>query len=1219
AERIARGIARRKATAQREGEAWQGQRPSPAAQPAELPAPPSPPAEERKEAADTAKEEKSEEDSPASPAGPRVKLIERPQWAPLGAGKPALEATEETKGRLLGRHEHHKARAVSAPAGKARAAWAPPLLEAERADPPPQKQDREREEKPKARARGFSPVRESPPGASDSAIEESVDFGDVSDPDPEPVKDFKHKCKQALIASRTGQVQAPPPVARLRAGSAASSSLELEELVSQVQALTHGLSTQSEALRQSEAERQALRAALEASQAKTTELANAVAQLMLAQGQAAQRPNGPSATAAAGNRPSGIMHHMDVMKAVRTPQNLKDRDGWEKFVFQTETYSMPEVLEMSHKATDFLDPDEMSEDTLDRSRKLFAMLASWVQDCPAAAKLSRGIRQQNGFELWRLLFREFAPENHSKALIWRRTLLSPKFPAKEAEFSAALQEWEADLDRYESEYGPSKAIADEDKRAVVITEAPAALRQHLAMHAAVLNSYEAVRDAVVGYLQAKRVWSPSATYAGNTARKDAMDIGKVTAGPSASQIAPAPSAASSVRGAVRTVSKGTSSIRMLRVSEGKGDTKIPGEILAFHNQPGDLLVDTGACTSVRRPDAFKAAVDPTVVESLYSVDDSPLHACGEVRPHLTIGSGQSRQEAQIAFQVVEGITDNILSINRAIDDGASILFSPQDCYIQWPDGSKATFERKGRQFVLPYREKDWASRAHVRIAPVVDLEQEAVEAYAAAEHSSDDDELPAAEAEHPAEEEEAADGDLEEEALVPEAPGPLAAEAPPAPTAAERATHLPFQPWCELCVAGKSKEDPHRRRANADIGVEKTPVIQIDYLGRKGLEHGQYVLNNLTLWLNNLGHDKAVVQHDAENTIGAVAKAWQRHVGAAKLKIRAAPVRSHQSQGSVESANGFVAGQIRTLWADVQERYPELEPTHNVMPWLVKHAAWLISRYHVRGQDRCTPFKLVNGHDYAKPICHFGEVVMAKVPLAESKLARKWLKGIWLGKLEKDDSHVIGTTAGAIAVRSVRRLPSAQLCEAQPLIPDPSPAPPAPRAAGAAAATAWISRGPPRDSAPPGGNSWFFVPLLHAGAGALRSDAAAQWEAHPFFGHLWRGALLDFFCAPPIACEALLHVLQSQQDLARQDGRQLSLSEASLPRTIAAARSASRQRPTVFVLHGLPRAMERPQHLRHHLLGSSLPVTLGNQSNLSSQPAHATLARLLRKSPPASL
>ena len=47
--------------------------------------------------------------------------------------------------------------------------------------------------------------------------------------------------------------------------------------------------------------------------------------------------------------------------------------------------------------------------------------------------------------------------------MWRRALLSPKFPSKEADFSAALQEWEADLDKYESEYGSEKAIADEDK------------------------------------------------------------------------------------------------------------------------------------------------------------------------------------------------------------------------------------------------------------------------------------------------------------------------------------------------------------------------------------------------------------------------------------------------------------------------------------------------------------------------------------------------------------------------------------------------------------------------------------------------------------------------------------------------------------------------------------------------------------------------------------
>ena len=90
--------------------------------------------------------------------------------------------------------------------------------------------------------------------------------------------------------------------------------------------------------------------------------------------------------------------------------------------------------------------------------------------------------------------------------------------------------------------GSSKAISDEDKRGVVITEAPSALKQLLSMHLASLKTYLDVRDVVVSYLQAKRVWTPNATYAGSTARKDpnAMDIGKIG-------LAPSPHAVMSVR------------------------------------------------------------------------------------------------------------------------------------------------------------------------------------------------------------------------------------------------------------------------------------------------------------------------------------------------------------------------------------------------------------------------------------------------------------------------------------------------------------------------------------------------------------------------------------------------------------------------------------------------------------------------------------------------
>ena len=181
-----------------------------------------------------------------------------------------------------------------------------------------------------------------------------------------------------------------------------------------------------------------------------------------------------------------------MLKSVKQPQSLKDREQWERSTFQVETYlalineEFPTDLEEARKSTTFVDPVDMTDDCKARGRQLFAVLTSWTQELAVAVKIARGIREQNGFEFWRLLYRELAPDNHSKSLIWRRSLLSPKFPSKETEFSAALQEWEADLDRYEAEYGAQKAISDEDKRAVVLTEAPNALKQHLSMHIATL-------------------------------------------------------------------------------------------------------------------------------------------------------------------------------------------------------------------------------------------------------------------------------------------------------------------------------------------------------------------------------------------------------------------------------------------------------------------------------------------------------------------------------------------------------------------------------------------------------------------------------------------------------------------------------------------------------------------------------------------------------------
>ena len=165
-------------------------------------------------------------------------------------------------------------------------------------------------------------------------------------------------------------------------------------------------------------------------------------------------------------------------------------------------------LDAARKNTTFVDPAGMTDDCRSRGRQLFAMLNSWTQELTVATKIARGIREQNGWEFWRLLWRKLAPDNHSKNLVWRRALLSPKFPTKitkEADFSPALQEWEADLDKHEAEFGQAKAMSDEDKRAVVLKEAPTALKQNLSMHIGTLTTYQYVREVVVSYLQAKQV------------------------------------------------------------------------------------------------------------------------------------------------------------------------------------------------------------------------------------------------------------------------------------------------------------------------------------------------------------------------------------------------------------------------------------------------------------------------------------------------------------------------------------------------------------------------------------------------------------------------------------------------------------------------------------------------------------------------------------------
>jgi len=209
---------------------------------------------------------------------------------------------------------------------------------------------------------------------------------------------------------------------------------------------------------------------------------------------------------------------------------------------------------------------------------------------------------------------------------------------------------------------------------------------------------------------------------------------------------------------------------------------------------------------------------------------------GDPPYRLRLGE-QLQEEALVTFQVVEGITENIRSVNRALETGARAHFETNNCYIHPADGKKATFTQEGKQFLLPFEELSESARLKQPKVAVVDpADEEAVAAQEYAMHVDEDTEAVREYAEEE-EEEEAAETYVWAEELRREDAGLLAdleqdaeREDPPegkslpqhgSPSQDEiethRLTHLPYQPWCKECVGAKAKADHHKR----NNGVER--------------------------------------------------------------------------------------------------------------------------------------------------------------------------------------------------------------------------------------------------------------------------------------------------------------------------------------------------------------------------------------------------------------
>ena len=92
-----------------------------------------------------------------------------------------------------------------------------------------------------------------------------------------------------------------------------------------------------------------------------------------------------------------------------------------------------------------------------------------------------------------------------------------------------------------------------------------------------------------------------------------------------------------------------------------------------------------------------------------------------------------------------------------------------------------------------------------------------------------------------------------------------------------------------------------------------------------------------------------------------------------------------------------------------------------VWPWLIRHAAWLHSYFHVKYNGR-TCYEELYQTRYKNEVVAFGKSVVFMEPYPASRRKKQGKRrqkmdanmepGIWLGRAEESDEHLVGTSRG---------------------------------------------------------------------------------------------------------------------------------------------------------------------------------------------------------------
>ena len=354
-------------------------------------------------------------------------------------------------------------------------------------------------------------------------------------------------------------------------------------------------------------------------------------------------------------------------------------------------------------------------------------------------------------------------------------------------------------------------------------------------------------------------------------------------------------------------------------------------------------------------------------------------------------------------------------------------------------------------------------------------------------------------------------GDVPEEAPIRRPANP----ADPTPEERERhnCTHLPYRPWCPICVKARGREDSHYKRTK-EQKEKGIPKVCIDYAvtgenldmsderkmlcGRerwtqhtfahlvscKGLGD-EKIVNKVNRSMRETGFTKMALKGDGEPALVQVQEAVKDKRNHETI-VENPPAHDPQANGEAERAVQEVKAQMRCIKLGLEARIKKsVDARQPVMEWIIPHAADCINRFLI-GEDGRTPHFRIHAKMFSAKVFEFGEQVLAlpkrkRQVQRKTSLASRWHESTWLGFDTRSNEHIVAINKSGVAVkvRTLRPRPESQRWSAEAIeniiaTPDaPNPKDPSQRAAKGARET----RGMEKEDDAEGGHKLGEAPI----------------------------------------------------------------------------------------------------------------------------------------------